>query len=198
VFYIPTKFVDDRASGYSLDKTVVEACGSSVADLAAKVKAAIIEPLTTALEHESSTDAVAFRQNFASGQAMGVAFLGYENGAPAMVDLRFIIEDLSAAKLKLSSDEHHCPGADCHGGYAMVLIPEDLKAPTPLASERKSWFEAAHPSYWLADAAAVAANAEAFVRLAIDEKRVDIGPPVSVFVLDSREGRWLKPGMCAK
>jgi hypothetical protein len=113
VFYIPNKFVGDSAVGYSLDKIVVEARGISVSDLAARVKAGVIEPLTAALEHGRSTAPAEFRQNFASGQAMGVTFLGFENGGPALVDLRFIIEDLSVAKLKLRTDEHRCPGADC-------------------------------------------------------------------------------------
>jgi hypothetical protein len=70
----------------------------------------------------------------------------------------------------------------------MVLVPEDLKAR----------FEAAHPRYWLGDASTVAANAEAFVNSAIAQKRVDIGSPVSVFVLDSPIGRWLKPALCGR
>jgi hypothetical protein len=186
--YVANKFVDDSAVDYSLDRTVRAARGGSAIDLAENVKRLIIKPLTAALEHQRGNNIAAYLTNFASGQAMGVTFIAFENKTPSVVDLRFFIEDLNAHKLSVRAEEHRCPGPDCPGGYAMLLTPNDL-APQ---------FEAAHPRYWIGEAAAVAASAEAFVNLALDEKRIDIGPPLSLFVLDSPKGRWLKSGLCGE
>jgi hypothetical protein len=109
VFYITSKFVDDSASGYSLDQTVQSAHGTSSADLAGKVKVSINVPLATALKRFRAADLAAFKRNFSSGQAMGVVFIGFENNAPGVVDLRFMIEDLAAAQLTIKVEDHHCP-----------------------------------------------------------------------------------------
>ena len=67
--------------------------------------------------------------------------------------------DPGAADLNLEVEQHTCPGPDCPGGYALFLVPQELK----------TTFETKHPRYWIGDMFAVAANAEAFVNLAIGE-----------------------------
>lgn len=185
-FYVPNKFVNHSAAGYDLNKTVLSIAANSVAERAAKVKAAIGEPLKRAVEQSRREDTAAFKDNFASRQVMGVVFVGFENGAPVAVALSFIIEDLDAADLKVNVEQHSCPGADCPEGYALVFVPQELKAK----------FEQEHPRYWIGDPPTVAANAEAFINQAIAERLPDVGPPVSVLVIDSARGRWLKRGLC--
>jgi len=186
VFYIPNKFVSHRASGYDWNHTILGSRGDSVAELASKVKSTIAGPLNRAIVQSRAEDPMAFKDNFASAQAMGVVFVGFEKGAPAVVDLTFIIEDLNAADLKLRVEQHICPGADCSQGYVGIFVPQELK----------TTFEREHPRYWMGDASTVAANAEAFINLAIRQRLPDVGPPISVLVLDSPKGQWLKSGVC--
>ena len=57
--------------------------------MAAKVRAAIENPLKLALGQVGQEDPAAFKDLFASRQAMGVVFIGFENGAPAVVGFEF-------------------------------------------------------------------------------------------------------------
>jgi hypothetical protein len=117
---------------------------------------------------------------------MGVVLVGFEKGSPAVVDLRFMIEDLDAAEIIARAEEHSCPGKDCPQGYAFVFVPQELRAT----------FEAEHPRHWIGNSATVAANAEEFVIYAARQMPASVGPPVSVFVLNSNGGQWVKSGGC--
>ena len=117
---------------------------------------------------------------------MGIVFVGFEKGAPAVVGLSFIIDDLNAPDLNVSVKQHSCPG-DCVKGYDAYFVPQDLRAQ----------FETRHPDYAIGDGATVAHSAETFVNLAIGEQPLDIGPPIAVLIVDSLRTQWLKSGACA-
>jgi len=186
LFYVPNKLVRHAASGYDLDQIIQDLRGHSVVDMAAKLKEIVIGPLQGALTYSRSEDRALFKDNFGSRQAMGVILVGFEKGYPAVVDLRFIIEDLSAAEIILRTEQHGCPGRDCPQGYALVLVPQELSAA----------FEAKHPRHWVGNSGTVAAKAEEFVIYAARQMQASVGPPFSVFVLNSNGVQWLKPGVC--
>lgn len=186
IFYIANNFVSHSATGYNLERTIRDIQGNSVRDLAAKARMLIAGPLKKALAQSRRGDPRAFEANFAGGQATGVFFIGFEKGSPAAVDLQFQIDDLRAADPNVRVEQHSCPGAGCPNGFVVLLVPQDLQGE----------FEAEHPRYWIGDAATVAAAAEAFIDLAMRKRPLDVGPPVSILVIDSPKGRWLKDGLC--
>jgi len=149
------------------------------------VEAAIREPLRTALTRNRNQNPVEFKENYADGQVVAIIFFAFEHGVPAVVFLGFMLDDLNAPELKVKSGRYACPG-DCTDGHFNVFVPWRLEAK----------FRQGHPEFWKGDALKAAENADAFIRLAIDQRLSDVGPPISVLALDSPRAKWIRAGDC--
>ena len=184
-YYIPVNYVRDAETGYDLDKIILSTKADSIADMADHVKAAAASPLRTALVNVLNKNPKAFKDDFGSGKAAGVAFAGIDNAVPTMVFLGFTIEGTTKTDLRIKGGEYSCPG-DCREGHMGLFVPAQLQ----------TLFERQHPRYWMGDPSEVADSAVSFVKLAIAQKLPDVGPPISVLVLDAAGARWLQLGAC--
>jgi hypothetical protein len=70
-----------------------------------------------------------------------------------------------------------------------------LVAPTP---EVKTRFEREHPQYWIGNADVVGTNAMAFIDMVIKQNRRDVGPPVSLLIINRSVFSWRPRGVCGK
>jgi hypothetical protein len=185
IYYISVNFVLSRSAGYDLDQIVLGINAGSIEGTASKLMEAVPGPLRTALIDARNEDPVAFKKNFANGQALGVALAGFEDRAPAMVFVGFTMKDITKTNLRVDAGTYRCPG-DCPDGHTGLFVPARLQ----------TLFEQQHPRYWMGEASDVAKNAEEFIKLAMAQRLPDVGPPISVLVLDSSGAQLLKPGAC--
>jgi hypothetical protein len=184
-FYAPINFVRYSPTGFDLEKIILNVTADSISEMVDRVTTAVSDPLKAALISRRSQNPGTFEREFPNGQATGVAFVGIENGSPAMVFLGFTILEATRANPQIKAGRYSCPG-DCRDGHFGLFVPAELQA----------MFEQKYPHYWSGDDAEVADNAQAFINLAIARKLQDVGPPVSVLVVDRVSTRWLKTGTC--
>ena len=75
VFYVANKFVSHSATGYDLNRAILNIKGKSVADVAVQAKTTIAGPLRRAVTQLRREDPRAFED--LSGQAMAWYFLAF-------------------------------------------------------------------------------------------------------------------------
>jgi hypothetical protein len=181
-FYVANKFTLDSSNQYDLAQIVANVSRLASLDaLAAALKEEIPEPLARALAGSRQRNPRRFEENFRTAQLLGVTLAGVENGRPSLVDLRFRMNDTAAEDVRLTIEEHHCPGAGCPTGLATILVgPQHLQ-------ER---FQNLYPNFWIGNTDDLAKNAEAFVQMAIDADLADVAPPISVLVIKPNGFEW--------
>jgi|HubBroStandDraft_1064217.scaffolds.fasta_scaffold28152_2 hypothetical protein len=186
--YVPNKFAGHSDSGYYLDQIIKNVGPADSLSVWVPLLTRAIEPaLTKALEAQRKQELIRWMEQFETREALRITLAGIENGGVALVNLVFEIKNLNAPNVELEIKANWCPGPDCPGGIAMMLVAAD---------EFKTRFQQENRDYWEGDVERVAKNAEAFVQKAIDEKIPGVGPPISVLVISASGFDWRKSGLC--
>jgi hypothetical protein len=190
-FYTAHTFVGYRPSGYDLREIIAKLGVKqlSMSDTVALFRKAIDAPLKNAMLRFRKDEYEKFKATIKGDTALGVLFAGLQNGELTIVYLQFNMIDPEAEEIALHVVEWRCPKTDCiTDGYGAVFVDASEGARFKIA------FEKTIPRFYLGNAATLARNTEAFVQMFIDAKARDVGPPISVLVIDRDGiGKWSKP-----
>jgi len=172
----------DTPSGYEVF-SVLKAASERRGHLTDKISAfesMVKAPLEKALNRLRHENPAAFQRNAIKIAPLGVNFFGIERGVLALYNRRFVATPSANNGVLIIIERRGCPGADCPEGVAFATVS---------AAEFRERFERENPNFIQGS---LVEAARKFVQMQIDEKVVDVGPPIDILRITKTGAKWIQ------
>ena len=180
MFFAVHGMAEDTPSGFNVFPIIIKSGqqGGTISDRIAIFENLAKAPLEEALERLRVQKPIVYQRNCIDIAPLGVIFFGFESNELVFYYRRFVVNPHAGPPVSVNIERRGCPGPDCPTGIAAVFV-----GPT----EHVQRFMRNTPEYWKRNLIDVARS---FVQMEIDEKLVDVGPPIDILRITQAGATW--------